>query len=121
VTHATVRQLCVVLLLLASASAAAQPGHPTVVMSIAAPGGKPQEISARESGLATIKVKGTEYGFRPTIDDSKPWNKVRVAVFKMTPTSELLGEVQLTTGAAAVASKTQPVFRIAVVKVHETP
>jgi hypothetical protein len=85
------------------------------------PAGEPaRQVSAPESDLARIKLKdGTEFGFRPTIQDSSPWTRVLVTVFRMDPQVETLGEVELKTGGPAVASKTKPVFTIAVTKVSE--
>jgi hypothetical protein len=57
--------------------AAAQAYAPVVTMSVTLPDGRTQEVSAAESGLATVNLKdGTEYGFRPTIQDSAPWNRL---------------------------------------------
>jgi len=100
---------------------AAQTYAPIVTMSITLPDGRIQELTAPESGLATLTLKdGTAFGFRPTIQDDRPWSKVTVAVFKMptaTQATQLLGEVDVKTGATAVPSKTTPIFKIAVTKV----
>jgi hypothetical protein len=41
------------------------------------PDGRTHELTAAESGLATLTLKdGTEYGYRPTIQDSSPWNRI---------------------------------------------
>ena len=109
------------IVLLAGAAVAAQPDRPVVTMTIAAPGEKPHEVEVRESGLAAVKVKGTEFGFRPTIQDSKPWTRVVVTIFRMDPQVEPVGEVEVKTGGSAVQSKTKPAFRIAVTKVFEKP
>ena len=59
--------------LLTGAIAAAQSHAPVVTMSVTVPDGGTQELTAAESGLATLTLKdGTEYGFRPTIQDSSP-------------------------------------------------
>lgn len=104
----------------AAAIAGAQAFSPMVQMSVTMPDGQTKTLSAPESGLVVQTVNGTEYGFRPTILDAKPWNHVVVTVFKMAtssqPTQEL-GEVDLKTGAPAVQSKTTPAFKIAVTKV----
>jgi hypothetical protein len=67
-------------------------------------------------------ANGTEIGFRPTIQDSKPWTRVVVTIFK-TPTashpSQQLGEVEVKTGGSAVQSKTTPAFKVAVTRVSE--
>ena len=68
-----------VAVLLAGAMAAAQAQAPIVTMSITTPDGRTHELTAAESGLATLTLKdGTEYGFRPTIQDSSPWNRIVV-------------------------------------------
>jgi hypothetical protein len=42
-------------------------------MSVTLPYGRTRELTAPESGLATLTLKdGTEYGVRPTIQDSSP-------------------------------------------------
>ena len=105
------------------AVAFAQATNPIVSMSITLPDGHIKEVTAPESGLATITLTdGTEIGFRPTIQDSKPWTRVVVTIFK-TPTSshpsQVLGEVELKTGGSAVQSKSTPAFKVAVTKVSE--
>jgi hypothetical protein len=48
--------------------AAAQSYAPVVTRSVTLPDGRTQEVTAAESGPATVSLKdGTEYGFRPTI------------------------------------------------------
>ena len=108
---------------LASANAFAQANNPLVSMRITLPDGETKEVTAPESGLATITLKdGTEIGFRPTIQDSKPWTRVVVTIFK-TPTashpSQQLGELEVKTGGSAVASKTTPTFKVAVASVSD--
>ena len=98
---------------------------PVVTMSVTGPDGRLHELTAPESGLATVTLKdGTEYGFRPTIQDSSPWNRIVVTVFKMAtadaPTASL-GEVELRRGGPAVESKTSPAFRVAVPHVAPPP
>jgi hypothetical protein len=52
-------------------------------MSVTTPDGRTHELTAAESGLATLTLKdGTEYGFRPTIQDSSPWNRIVVTIFR---------------------------------------
>jgi hypothetical protein len=109
------------IVVLAGAAFAAQPDRPVVTMTIAPAGEKPHEVEVRESGLAAVKVKGTEFGFRPTIQDSKPWTRVVVTIFRMDPEVEAVGEVEVKTGGPAVQSKTNPGFTIAVTKVVEKP
>jgi len=95
----------------------AQTYAPTVTMTVTAPDGQVQELSARESGVATLKLKdGTTYELRPTVHD-EPFTKVTIAIFKSATTTSatsLLGEVEATKGGAAVTSKTNPAFKIAV-------
>jgi hypothetical protein len=108
-------------LLLAGAMAAAQAHAPVVTMSVTTPDGRTQELTATESGLATLTLKdGTEYGFRPTIQDSSPWNRIVVTIFRSAtanaPTTAL-GEIELRRGGPAVDSKTNPSFKVSVPKV----
>lgn len=106
------------LIVLTSMLAAAQSDAPVVTMSVTLPDGRTQELTAAESGLATVSLKdGTEYGFRPTIQDSKPWNRIVVTIFRTATTNaptQILGEVELKRGGPAVNSKTSPSFKVAV-------
>jgi hypothetical protein len=108
-------------ILAASMIAAAQAYAPVVTMSVTLPDGRTQELTAPESGLATVSLKdGTEYGFRPTIQDSTPWNRIVVTIFRTATTNaplQILGELELKRGGAAVDSKTNPSFKVAVPKV----
>ena len=107
--------------LAASVVVAAQPSAPVVTMSVTLPDGRVEELTAPESGLATTQLKdGTEYGFRPTIQDSSPWNRIVVTVFRMataTSPTQVLGEVEVKRGGPVVALKTSPSFKVAVPKV----
>jgi hypothetical protein len=106
------------IVLLAGPGLTAQAHRPVVMMSITPPGEQAQQVSAPESGLATIKVKdGTAFGFRPTLQDNSPWTRTEVTIFRMDPSIEILGTVDVKTGGPAVESKTKPAFRIAVTKV----
>ena len=104
-----------------STVAAAQAYAPIVTMVVTMPDGRTQELTAAESGLATLKLKdGTEYGFRPTIQDSAPWNRIIVTIFRSATTTApttVLGEVELRRGGAAMDSKTNPSFKVSVPKV----
>jgi hypothetical protein len=108
-------------ILLTSAAATAQPYAPLVTMSVTTPDGRIQELTAAESGLATLKLKdGTEYGFRPTIQDSSPWNRIVVTIFRSATTgapTTVLGEIEVRKGGPAVDSKTNPSFKLSVSKV----
>jgi hypothetical protein len=77
--------------------------------------GRTQELTAPESGLATLQFKdGSEYGFRPTIQDSSPWNRIVVIIFRTATTSApttILGEVEVKRGGPLVQSKTTPSFK----------
>src|SRR5690349_7110480 len=92
-------------------------------MTVTLPDDQTTELSAPESGLATVRLKdGTEIGVRPTILDSRPWTRVLVTFFK-TPTathaSEESGGVEVKTGGPPVQTKTNPAFKVAVVGVSE--
>ena len=89
----------------------AQTYSPLVTMSVTAPDGQTQELTARDSATAVLKLKdGTEYQFRPTVID-EPFSKVTIAIFK---DSSPLGEVQVVKGKPAVDSKTTPAFKSAI-------
>ena len=111
-------------ILLAGGVAAAQPpDNPTVQMSVTLPDGHAKTLTTFESGVARFTLSdGTEMGVRPTIIDSKPWKHVVLTFFKM-PTSthatEELGAVEVTTGGAAVTTKTTPTFKAAVTSVSQ--
>lgn len=119
------RSLFALLLVLITRFSAAQTHAPVVTMSVTLPDGRTQELTAPESGLATLRLKdGTEYAFRPTIQDSSPWNRIVVTIFKTATTSApttVLGEVELKRGGVAVQSKTNPSFKVAVPKVSPPP
>ena len=104
-----------------SAVAAAQAYAPIVTMVVTMPDGRTQELTAAESGLATLTLKdGTEYGFRPTIQDSAPWNRIVVTIFRSATTSAptaVLGEIEVRRGCPAMGSKTNPSFKMSVPKV----
>jgi hypothetical protein len=109
---AVVRVLVSLALASAATIASAQTYSPMVTMTVTAPDGTTQDVVARDSSVGTIKLKdGSEYQFRPTVHD-EPFSKVTIAIFKADSTP--VGEVQVTKGAAATATKTTPSFKIAV-------
>jgi len=109
---AFVRLLLALAMIPVATISGAQTYSPAVTMTITAPDGTTQDVVARESSVGTMKLKdGTQYQFRPTLID-EPFSKVTVAIFTMDST--LVGEAQVTKGAAAVTSKTTPSFKIAV-------
>lgn len=104
----------------------ADPYAPVVTLSVTPPGSgaKAQELTIPESGVQAIKVGNVEYKFRANIYDAKPWNNVTVTIFKgatATAPDQVLGDVELKTGGVEVASKTNPVFKLKVVKVTAPP
>jgi hypothetical protein len=108
-------------LVLVSTFAAAQAFAPIVTMSVTLPDGRTQELTAPESGVATLQLRdGSEYSLRPTIQDSSPWNEIVITIFRAatssTTTTEL-GKVEVKRGGPAVESKTNPSFKISVSKV----
>jgi hypothetical protein len=107
--------------LLTGAIAAAQSHAPVVTMGVTLPDGRTQELTAAESGLATLTLKdGTEYGFRPTIQDSSPWNRIVITIFRSATTTApttVLGDVEVRRGGPAVRSKTNPSFMLSVPRV----
>ncbi len=90
---------------------------PIVTMSVTAPDGQLQEVTARESATATLTLKdGSEYLLRPTIHD-EPFTTVTVAIFKAATANEatsLIAEVQAKRGGAPVETKSKPAFKIAI-------
>jgi hypothetical protein len=115
------RLLLALLFTLVTGLSAAQPHAPVVTMSVTLPDGRTQELTAPESGLATLQLKdGSEYGFRPTIQDSSPWNRIVVTIFRTATTSApttVVGEVEVKRGGPVVESKTNPSFKVSVPKV----
>ena len=107
--------------LLTGAIAAAQAHAPVVTMSVTLPDGRTQELTAAESGVATLTLKdGREYVFRPTIQDSSPWNRIVITIFQSATTTEAtqaLGEFEVRRGGPDVDSKTTPPFKVSVPKV----
>jgi hypothetical protein len=105
-------------ILVAGTVAAAQSPAPVVTMSVTSPDGRTHELTAPESGLAMLTLNDdAEYAFRPTIQDSMPWNRIVVTIFKTATTkspTQILGEVELKRGGPAVESKTYPSFKVAV-------
>jgi hypothetical protein len=111
----------VVAFMLSAAGVAMGAGAPIVHMRVTLPDGETREVTAPESGLATLRLKdGTPIGVRPTIEDSQPWTHVVVTIFE-TPTtthaSKELGEVEVKTAGSAAATKTTPAFKVAVTSV----
>ncbi len=105
----------------AAASRAQSPLNPTIAMSVTLPDGKTQEVSAPEGGLATVKVGDHDYGFRPTMYDEQG-ARITVTVFDMGSSSEAvreLGSVDLKGGAAPVASRTTPSFKVSAHKASD--
>ena len=99
----------------------AQTYAPLVTMRVTTPDGTTQDISARESSVATLTLKdGSVYEFRPTIHD-EPFSKVTVSIFKAATSAESttsVGEVQATKGGRAVDSKSTPNFKVAIVNIE---
>ncbi len=94
----------------------AQAYAPIVTMNVRTPDGQVNELSAHESGLATLTVKGQQYAFRPTMYDDKG-NDVLVTIFKMGSPDSQVGAVETGRGKPAVDSKTTPDFKISIGKV----
>ena len=112
--------LVLAIIFMAGAVIGAQAFSPIATISVTLPDGQTKELAVPEGGVGKVTAHGVEYEVQPIILDSKPWNRVNVRIFKVAtdkaPT-ELIGEIEVTTGAPAAASKTTPSFRIAVIKV----
>jgi hypothetical protein len=110
--------MVVALWLLAPVSLFAQP--PLVKMRVTLPDGQVREVTAPESSVARLTYDKTEYEFRPTIQDSRPWRRVVVTVFKgatATTTTQQLGDAEVQTGGSPVRTKSTPAFEVAVIEV----
>ena len=98
----------------------AQAYAPLVTMRVTTPDGTTQDISARESSVATLTLKdGRVYEFRPTIHD-EPFSTVTVSIFKAATATEStasVGELQAKKGGRAVDSKSTPNFKVAIVSI----
>ena len=91
---------------------------PGVSLSITPPNGKTEQLMTHESGLATVTVDGREYGFRPTMHDDLG-TQMTITIFDMGSKTESvreIGMVDVKGGAAPVASKTTPVFKVRAMK-----
>jgi hypothetical protein len=98
----------------------AQTYAPLVTMRVTTPDGATQDVSARESNVATVTLKdGTVFELRPTIHD-EPFSKVTVSIFKAATATEAtssVAEVQATKGGPAVDSRSKPAFKIAILNI----
>ena len=110
-----------VVMLSAPSLVSAQTYSPLVTMRVTLPDGSTQDISARESAVATMTLKdGSVYEFRPTIHD-EPFSKVTVSIFKAATATEPIasvGEVHATKGGPAVDAKSKPAFKVAILNVE---
>jgi hypothetical protein len=108
-------------LLSAPSLLSAQTYSPVVTMRVTTPDGTTQDISARESAVATVTIKdGSVYEFRPTVLD-EPFSKVTVSIFKAATATEPIasvGEVHATKGGPAVDAKSKPAFKVAILNVE---
>ena len=108
-------------LMLSAPRFSAQTYAPVVMMRVIAADGTTQEISARESAVATVALKdGTVYEFRPTIHD-EPFNKVTVSIFRAATSTDpgaTIAELQAARGGPAVDSKSRPSFKVAVLNIE---
>ena len=98
---------------------AVQAYRPAVTMSVTLPNGQTQDLTAPESGLATVTVSGRDYGFRPTMMDDRG-ARIVIALFDMgSPTDAVktLGEMDTSVGGPTVTFKTAPVFKVKVTEI----
>jgi hypothetical protein len=110
---------CCALMLCTGFRLAAEAYAPMVTMTVQLPDGQTKELSAHESGLATVTVNGQEFGFRPTMMDDAGKNVV-VTIFKLGTNEEELGEVETGQGKRPVESKTKPAFKVSISRVAST-
>jgi hypothetical protein len=117
------RSACVLLAVMLSAPSflSAQTYAPLVTMRVTLPDGTAQEITARDSAVATVTLKdGSVYEFRPTIHD-EPFSKVTVAIFKAATAATAgatVAELQATKGGPPVDAKSKPNFRVAILNIE---
>ena len=100
---------------------AAQAYRPAVMMSVTLPNGQTQDLSAPESGLATVTVSGREYGFRPTMMADRG-ARIDITLFDMggpTDAVKTLGEMDTSVGGPTVTFKTTPVFKVKVTDISK--
>ena len=99
----------------------AQTYSPVVTMRVTTPDGTTQEISARDSAVATVTLKdGSVYEFRPTVHD-EPFSKVTVSIFRAATSGEpvvSVGELQATRGGPTVDAKSKPNFKVAILNIE---
>ncbi len=113
---------CVLSVLSGALPAFAQAYSPQVTMTVTPPSGQAQTLTTHESGTATLDVNGVTYGFRPTMLDDQGTRDI-ITVFKMptaTTSTTVLGDVEVKLGAAPMATKTTPAFRVAVTKIDKS-
>lgn len=107
-------------LTLTPAVSRAQAYAPIVLMAVTTPDGQVHRLSVAESGLATVTTQdGTIYGFRPTMQDDRGSQTV-VTIFKMEPTSEQVATLDVKLGAAPVAARMTPAFKVAVTGISKS-
>jgi hypothetical protein len=93
-------------------------GSPIVSIVVTTPDGRVHDLTAHESGLATVHVAERDYGFRPTMHDDRG-RAITISVFRMGNSAEAtqeIADVDLTGGAAAVATRSTPAFSIRAAK-----
>lgn len=87
---------------------------PEVVMSVTAPDGTLKQLTAPESGLATLTLNGRTYGFRPTMHDDSG-QRMTVTVFDLGgpgETARELGALDIRGTGPAVTLKGSPAFKV---------
>jgi hypothetical protein len=121
-TVATRTTLAVIMaMIMPVVTVAAQAYRPAVMMSVTLPNGQTQDLSAPESGLATVTVSGREYGFRPTMMDDRG-ARIVITLFDMggpTDAVKTLGEMDTSVGGPTVTFKTTPVFKVKVTDISK--
>ena len=111
----------IVAMIMPVVTVAAQAYRPAVMMSVTLPNGQTQDLTAPESGLATVTVSGRDYGFRPTMMDDRG-ARIVITLFDMgSPTDAVktLGEMDTSVGGPTVTFKTTPVFKVKVTDISK--
>ena len=113
--------LLIAAITLATPTAAAQAYRPVVSMSVTLPDGQVKELSAPESGLATVTVGDREYGLRPTMLDDQG-SRIVVTIFDMggaTGPVREIGVVEVKASGPEVTSKTVPALKVRATKISK--
>jgi hypothetical protein len=104
---------------------AAPPDSPLVTMLVSLPGGEVRPLAAHDSETVTFALAdGTLMGVRPTVLDSRPWDRTLLTFFSMgssTRSTEEIATVEARTNGPAVGVKAVDGLKVAVSTVAMDP